>query len=798
MSKVEKMHIAEIMEKTNLFLTLETLYTIWKKPSEDTRTSIRPTALKLLENEKFAYDLIEGDDEFRLYKFLIDHDSEIDKVNFIMALLRNYKDRIKNADKLHVDAEEMAGMLHGIREIKKLLKEIDKTFVYYNMSQNGDRISSLTILNTQDECMEKDRKSKNSNVERLLELKQEANFGNIIQFILPIDIQQIIAFDPEIGAEIRYMIDFNTVLRENRDKTKNAKEKSTLKELASQLPRSKFVEETIRAVETHIEEINMDKLLLCAIYRYLEAAKQGVVPRESLPALKKWIEIARKHIKKNVRINIYSDKFYTIVDYEKDLKRFVGKGDNISFLSDEDVKQLKDAVLKGEISLTALGKQNFDAIELETNELYKVLENNPNNYIFLLKHDEVKYSKDTILRDIINAKKCSLTLLQLLCEKTDITSQEICELFDRGIIGVNELKTLREQTGTIITNEILFEQYKKYKEHSGDKQDVRTQLERYALAYRNTELLGKNAEQIQEIGEEFIAEVGEKIEPSDLVPLYGLDVIPLKVAVDWGGENIIEELLESESLKPLDARHLRDEGLLNEKVLERLFQKCTQMSYSYQISLVYAVFNGQTPEEQKIRENLAQYYHIEEGFTAPSGNGTKTRTRGIKGNKDNEPKAKIKMRDPGAKYNLLASLDKDIKIEEGIIDGHIIFHYPNIDGGTVLIEKLHKITFNRENGLIEIKADNQSATYVLSEEDFIKMKTELIQEGRIDRTQLTQKWWVTRDPEHWLPHTGTKGWEEALKTRFLVNRENQRYSEEDLKIIEGLIAKSIESKQNER
>lgn len=30
------------------------------------------------------------------------------------------------------------------------------------------------------------------------------------------------------------------------------------------------------------------------------------------------------------------------------------------------------------------------------------------------------------------------------------------------------------------------------------------------------------------------------------------------------------------------------------------------------------------------------------------------------------------MRDPGAKYNLLSALDKDVRIEEGIIDGHMV------------------------------------------------------------------------------------------------------------------------------
>ncbi len=791
MYKVEKMHIAEIMEQTNLFLTLKSLYNIWKDSEENLEIPGRPSAAQLLRNKDFASKII--DDDMAVYTFLIEHDGEIDKISFLLTLFKNYEERLKQVGNQDITASEIEGMHHGIGAIKKLLKGIDKTYVYYETDKRNQKITHLTILNTKDVVTGTDRKNKNSNNERLQEVQKDIYFGNIIQSILPADLQYIIAFDPEIGAEMRNMIEYNVALEENNFNTKG----KSLKEAISEIPRTKFIKETIRVVEQHIEELNFDKLLLCSAYRFLEQTKQDLTPKEHMPKVKLRLEIIKTHIKKNARIELKDGRYFSVRDIEQELARFVGTGENVSYLLDEDIEQLTTALLEGEISLTGLGIQNFEAISLEKSKLAEILQKDPNNYIFLLKHDKCTQSKDRILNDIINAKKCSTDLLCLLCDKMELTAEEICDLFEREIISVSDLKCVREEMGAIITHEKLFEKYREYKENAGNE-DARTQLERYALAYRNTELAGKTPEQIQEKGEEFITEVGEEIELRDLVPLYSLDVIPLKVAVDWGGENIIEELLESESLKPLDAKHLRNEGLLDETVLERLFQKCATMSYSYQISLVYAVFDGQTQEEQKIRENLAQYYHIENGIINSSGNNESgKRKRGFKSEEQGESKRTIRMRDPGAKYNLLASIDKDVKIEEGIIDGHIIFHYPNIDEGIVLIEKLHRITSNRENGITEIRADNQSATYVMSEEEFIKMKSQLIQDGRIDRTQLTQRWWVTRDPEHWIPHTGAKGWEYALKERFLLNHENQRYSSEELKIIEELIAKSIESKKKD-
>lgn len=793
MYKVEKMHIADIIDQTNLYLTPQSLCEIWKSKDPIRENPQKPTAWELIsKNENLIYQLNENDHQ--LYTFLLEHDSEIDKLRFIMVTLRNFKERLGMEDRYKISSQEKKDILEGIEGIKKLLKGINETYVFYNIEEETNKIIRLMIINTAEEVEGKNRKSRNSNVQRLEELEKELELVDVAQGILPYDFEYTIPFDQRIGSEMRYMAEYNTVINEYGSDFSQMDGNLTITDLAGEIDRVKFIDETLKTLWLHIEEVNMDKMLLCSAYRYIDGIELQEIKRNAVSEVKKRLDIIRRHIKKNVAITVFPDIQYSLRDFEKDLKRFVGNEENTKFLTKEDVQQLKDALVSGEITLTSLGRQNFEAISLEPSVLAEVLRKNPNNYIFFLREEKCAYNKNTILGDIRNTQKCSTDLIQLLCEKTDITPEEVRDLFDREIISVSDLVAVREQVGTIITDETLLEKYNANKKD--ENEETKMQLERYALAYRNTELAGKTQEEVQEKGEEFITNVGEEIEPSDLVPLYGLDVIPLKVAVDWGGENIIEELLESESLKPADARHLRDEGLLDEKVLERLFKKCSQMSYSYQVALVFAVFDGQTPEEQEIREQLAQYYHIENGAFRSSAKGFTGKRKGPRGEQD-DTNQKVKMRDPGAKYNLLAAIDRDVKIEEGITDGHIIFHYPNVDGGTVLIEKLHKIRTNRENGLIEIKADNESATYVLSEEEFIKLKSQLIKDGKVDRTELTQRWWVTRDPEHWIAHAGTSAWEKAIMERFKVEQENTRYSPEDLAKIEQLVAKSVESKKME-
>ncbi len=786
MNKLEKMSISDIIEQTRLCLSPNSLCEIWKPDSIAHEM--------LLNNDNMADQLINN--KYQLYSFILEHENEIDKIKLLVILLKNYKETLDIPEHCQaIDPKELQKIQEGLEATKKLLAGINATYVFYNIDDKTNKITSLLIMNTLEEIQGKKRRDKDSNRKRLEELGKDIGLADVAQGILPRDFEYSIAIDERIGAEMRYMAEYNTLINEYGSNFPDKEEE--LANMASNTDRVKFIGETLITLWIHIEEVNMDKMLLCSAYRYIEGVENREIKKDEIGELKRRLEVIRKHIKKNVTVTIFPDILYSLRDFERDLKRFVGKGENVKFLYQEDIKQLKDALVSGEITLTSLGRQNYEAISLEPAILSSILRKNPNNYIFFLRQEKCEYSKTVILGDIRKTNICSSDLLQLLCEKTDITAEEILDLFDTEIISANDLAKIRGQTGPIIQDETLFEKYKQYKNSKDDeKERAKTVLERYALAYRNTELIGKSAEEIQEKGEEFITNVGEEIEPSDLVQLYGLDIIPLKIAVDWGGENIIEELLESESLKPTDARHLRDDGLLDENVLERLFQKCTQMSYSYQVSLVFAVFDGQTPEEQEIREKLAQYYHIENG-TFKTTTKSSGRKKGSRISQKGTQEQKVKMRDPGAKYNLLASIDKDVKIEEGITDGHIIFHYPNIDGGTVLIEKLHKIRTNKENGVIEIKADNESATYVLSEEEFIKLKTQLIKDGKVDRTELTQRWWVTKDPEHWIAHAGTSAWERAIMQRFNVKEENSRYSPEDLAKIEQLVAKSIESKKLE-
>ena len=477
MKDLEKMHVADIIALTNLYLTPRTLLEIWKEDEELEGIPQKKSAKKmLLENLEYVSELVE--DEVYLYQFLVKHDQEIDRFKLLMALLINYKERLSMSGGVKIPQEELEMIQSGIAEVKKLLKGINRTVVHYNVSSDGNQITNLTIINTKEELEGKNRKERNNNAQRLENLEKDIDFIDIMQSIFTADIEYSIAFDSSIGSDIRYMIEYNTVMREYKGKLNEVDTTLPVSTLASKIDRIKFLEEMARALELHIEEINFDKLLLCSAYRFVEGIEQGYIRKDAIEEVRQRLIIMKKHMEKNPKLIVYPDIPYTSKDLESDLSRFICKEKNTTYLSKEEAQQLIEELLEGKITLTSLGKQIIEALQIDSSTLSKILQKNPNNYIYFLLQEKNTYSKSIILKDIINAKICSSDLLKLLCEKADLTPEEISDLFDKEIITVSDLKAVRENTGVIITDNSLFEKYRQYKENPNKEAEMSTQLDK--------------------------------------------------------------------------------------------------------------------------------------------------------------------------------------------------------------------------------------------------------------------------------------------------------------------------------
>lgn len=196
----------------------------------------------------------------------------------------------------------------------------------------------------------------------------------------------------------------------------------------------------------------------------------------------------------------------------------------------------------------------------------------------------------------------------------------------------------------------------------------------------------------------------------------------------------------------------------------------------------------------KKKKNVCGHYHIQTELNLHAEdkeNEAKTQQnqtgKSIK-NKTSES-TNLKPRSPRLKYQLLMMADKETRVEKGIMDGHIIFHYPNVRGGTVVIEKMIKRTKDPATEKTEYKIDNESATYVMTEEEFETIKNDLIKDRKLDRKQLTRRW--HHKPGYWIMHYGERGWEDAIRERLDMNDKNPIHTEEDLQRMDEIIDQSI-------
>ena len=758
--------------------------------------------------------------------------------------LQEVKEEEKSKQATEIQKERKA-----LSELEGLLAGIDYRCAFSDLDEQTKRYRIKRIIRANKVKSEKSNKEKQSRLDRI----DDNDLRRILSVLDPKDILYGITCEA-IGSEFLSVAVFNTVLNENPNLNPISEDikvfelcKAKKIEMYTEENVEKCVDEILQIVREFVQDVNLDGLLLCAAHRGLKACENGI----DIPGNYETLQIIVKHLREKSKFLIPKDK--KEIDTRKvksSMKLFIDTGKEIRYVPLSKIEELREKVKKGEVALNDIASQVFTGEELEdirknspdllpkiSLQLFRAIgyskyemaelgSRDTDNYIFLFQEDTYNAEKNEILKNIYETRKCSIELLKLLCEKKYITVDEVRGLFEHGIITVGDLREVREQVGIIITDDMLFKKYLEYKElreldeESDETKKAREQLEKYALVYTKIELThGEKTENKEEIAKKRVERATELIEKNldqigilDLIFLYKLDVIPFEVIIEYGENEIAIELLKNEALKKAHIIYLREKGILTEDFVKKLFTNdCPDMSYAYQLLVIGSAFDRNTEEGKETRERLQQFLHIIPGISVSKAkNLQKTTNSTSDQNLDATPEINhiekeetIEMgRSPWAKMELLNAIDKGVRVEAGIKDGHMIFHLPNIGEGIVIIEKLHNISKDRKTGKKKVTVDNESATYIMTEQEFIEMKDKLINNGCINRRELTGRWYDRRikgnpDPKHWIPHVSVAGWEMKLIEYFNINEGNPFYSKEDIEEIKSLMLASIESKKKE-
>lgn len=363
------------------------------------------------------------------------------------------------------------------------------------------------------------------------------------------------------------------------------------------------LEDKIQNIYYSFKQEELTKLLFCVAMRYEEVLEEKNIAEEEAVEHHETLEIIKRNLEPNSKMIFKyqsGQKKYSYSALEFVLKRFETKEEGkTQYISKT---KMKEEILEGKRTINGLSAQEYALLGISLEEEKEMLKTNPENYIFFLKQSKCKYNCAQILQDIINAKACSEELFKYLCQRTDITTEEICNLFDQNIITEEYIKIAKEilsiKTGrdvTIISTEKLETVYLEYKEanNSEEKEEAGKRFERYASVYRNVETCGKTREELNKKGNEFILSVVEDDE--EIIQLYSLGIIPID-AVVLSSDELLEVLLTREQLKPIDAEYLKRQGKYTIDDLIEKFGEYPNMSYEYQLALVAAMCDDKEEE----------------------------------------------------------------------------------------------------------------------------------------------------------------------------------------------------------
>lgn len=444
-SDIKKMSLAEIYRRMGVYAQNNELSIIMN--TNDTEFL-----------QKFIDNVGEADNLYQYIQQQIQGDEDkIDKLALIIVTLNNYiknyniiltsirTSRGKTAEEIK-SSEEL--FREFITEAKKILGDIKKTV--YILKFVGPEECVLEILDSQELVT---GKKKEENHKKLQELKaQGLDLEDVANAIVLTDLGNLIC-DPELGSLIRYQAFYNTGAAKGLIKEQNKTlimPEEHINSLRKNMTYDEMVPNVVKALENSIEYIDVDKLLLCSAYRFIEVLESDVQLKEYEEVeIARRLRIIQNYLKgKNVKIQgiIEAQNFdseedeYEFVDISyraKDLERDMQKYRGIKYFGKHRVNEIKTKLLSGEIQFRDL---EYKEIQINTEEKISVALANDDNYLYLIENGLVEGK----LIDKINTTRSTLSMecIRVLKEKQLLSEEEIIELYLQGKVNLETLSLL--------------------------------------------------------------------------------------------------------------------------------------------------------------------------------------------------------------------------------------------------------------------------------------------------------------------------------------------------------------------
>lgn len=433
-------------------------------------------------------------------------------------------------------------------------------------------------------------------------------------------------------------------------------------------------------------------------------------------------------------------------------------------------------------------------------KIYNLAEKRDKEEIILLLESELS---DEMLMNLYKDMVIDVDLLESYGDK-----ELVAETFQQGKIREEDISTVVKKYPIELAEEKVIEWYKN---GTISKEDIVALYLQDKIRLKTVELLGEDiqeqvtAEKLLELYKQarktkdtlpykkynllYQTVKDEKIEVKglrkkgftreDIIQFYKDNLASLEAMLNYGGEQLIQELAIKGILSPKDAKEYFREGNQKERIKEILNNP--DMQDVQKMMLIYSTYD----DDKEMRDELVECLHAH--ATDIKGEGRKEQQEMQK--KENKEK-KQTITDPYERWKLFSRLDKNYT--KKYVDGYLIVSLNNSQ--KTIVEKMYK---KEKEKIIPAYG---VATFMMDTENYIELEDDLIKEDRMDMSVLRKE--AKESPErvakitHHPPSKDKEGkeknsWGKKILREIGEEKTKEIYTEEDLEEI-GKCLKNVE------
>lgn len=732
-------------------------------------------------------------DSKNVIEYIKRNENNMDKERLVYCIACNIQEAIKELESENPD-ELMKVLSERIykyfENAKELLRDTKVEIADIIMKNGRLEVKNFYTVNNFFGRKSRDNELRQKNDALIKDAQQNNMLDKILSSIFARDLQDCLCYYKGNGDFLKYIVQENyTNLIQASIKRQESLEKSFSKEELYVLNEMAYTQELSNVVKKYSHKIDVEKLMLLSAYRAKDSLenyfnKLSFIQRIDYAEVMKYVsqrldsklrmneEIASLYTAKKVYIQ-YSTK--ALLD---DVQRIVtAENGSVAYFPKKELVQIRNSVLNGEESLSRVVKIGvFPLLKFSAKERQKLIKQEAYNFELLI--DFECLTSEEIKEALAILGEYKIEIVDYLYQEGLIDKTDLVKMYMRNqmyldkALDCNALYDLKSEVNV----EDLMNYYAKIKEDEVNIKD----FERYALLFREIKLKGQKPAVQSKLSEQIVEKIYETEGDykEDFKKLYQLDLLSIRMLIDWNGEDIIYDLIANQQLKPRDAKDLLITQELNlEKAYETL--KKSNLSDEEKMNFIFSSFDGTGKNEEEIKaQNEARMYLIQAvciskdiTYGEKSSNGKERRnvTEGMKRNQY--------VTDPVYRWQLFSQMDLNCT-SKAYLDGTVVFTLPNVKNGIVVIEKMYKGT---KEGT---KINYGSATYVMSEEEFVNYKSQIEQDRKINRKVLIQL--MEEGKADKIIHS--ESWGKGLKKHLGFCVENG-YSEEKMAKIDELVAR---------